>query len=199
MSKLGEIALRRLDLPSLNGRERSAVLTRSGSVRHIADCHTERMGGNVRWRHLAGPLALGSGKSNLPRSGQAIVRRVSRQAPSVTWKHPSAKVNFRVTNRRCVLRCARPPKRPSWSMPNLPSGGPEQVVKYLGRYTASLPRRQGQTPVGPGASLPTAYATREKRDIVPPTFIAKPNHPLRSRHFSDLRRPIGGAIILPLP
>ena len=42
-----------------------------------------------------------------------------------------------------------------------PFGGPEQVVKYLGRYTASLPRRQGQTPVDPGASLPNAYGTRE--------------------------------------
>ena len=64
---------------------------------------------------------------------------------------------------------------------------------------ALLPRRHGQTPVGPDALLPNGYGTREKRDIVPPPFIAKPNHPLRSRHFSDLRRPIGGAIILPLP
>ena len=40
MSKLGEIALRGLELPSLNGRERSVL-------RHIADCQTERMGGNV--------------------------------------------------------------------------------------------------------------------------------------------------------
>ncbi len=40
MSKLGEIALRGLELPELNGRERSVL-------RHIADCQTERMGGNV--------------------------------------------------------------------------------------------------------------------------------------------------------
>ena len=40
MSKLGEIALRGLEFPSLNGRERSVL-------RHIADCQTERMGGNV--------------------------------------------------------------------------------------------------------------------------------------------------------
>ena len=73
----------------------------------------------------------------------------------------------------------------------------EDPARYSG--SASLSRRHGQTPVGPDALLPNGYGTREKRDIVPPSFIAKPNHPLRSRHFSDLRRPIGGAIILPLP
>ena len=73
----------------------------------------------------------------------------------------------------------------------------EDPTLYSG--SASLPRRHGQTPVGPDALLPNGYGTREKRDIVPSSFIAKPNHPLRSCHFPDLRRPIGGAIILPLP
>ena len=40
MSKLGNIALWGLEVPALNGRERSVL-------RHIADCQTERMGGNV--------------------------------------------------------------------------------------------------------------------------------------------------------
>ena len=73
----------------------------------------------------------------------------------------------------------------------------EDPVHYSG--SASLSRRHGQTLVGPDALLPNGYGTREKRDIVLPSFIAKPNHSLRSRHFSNLRRPIGGAIILPLP
>ena len=39
MNFLREIALRNSDLPWLNGREKSVL-------RHIGDCHTERMGGN---------------------------------------------------------------------------------------------------------------------------------------------------------
>lgn len=39
MNFLREIALRNIDLPWLNGREKSVL-------RHISDCHTERMGGN---------------------------------------------------------------------------------------------------------------------------------------------------------
>ncbi len=75
----------------------------------------------------------------------------------------------------------------------------KRFLEQLDKPIASLPRRHGQTPVGPDALLPNGYGTREKRAIVPPPFIAKPNHPLRSRHFSDLRRPIGGAIIFSLP
>jgi len=40
MSKLGDIALDSLELPWLGGRERSVL-------RHMADCQTERLGGNV--------------------------------------------------------------------------------------------------------------------------------------------------------
>ncbi len=40
MSALGDIALRAQGLPWLNGRERS-------TLRHMADCKTERLGGNV--------------------------------------------------------------------------------------------------------------------------------------------------------
>ncbi len=40
MSTLGDIALRALNLPWLDGRQRS-------TLRHMADCKTERLGGNV--------------------------------------------------------------------------------------------------------------------------------------------------------
>jgi len=108
MSKLGDIAMQGLELPWIVGRDRSVL-------RHIADCQTERLGGNVmvcecgnrevhynscRDRHC--PLCQGAARARW------VKARLCELLPTsyfhVVFTVPHELVSLALTNRRIFYR-----------------------------------------------------------------------------------------------